>query len=108
MRTFWRSLWYEQDGDLNPGWFLFLFYSAVGGVGCLAALVVAVANPAAGALLIPAALGFIAFAMLTTAVIVVPIARAKLLAPHIGKATEAIKVQPPYPEMDVNERGDGD
>jgi hypothetical protein len=44
------------------------------------------------------------------AIIKVPIDRARLLAPALPKAMGALgaAVQPPFPGMDVNERGEDD
>lgn len=101
------TLWHEKDGDFNPGWALFVGFAVLGALLCLGAGVVAVLNPKAWLALV-AALSFVAFAMLCTAMIVVPIARAKLMAPALKEAAGSIAkaVQPPYPGMDYDERGD--
>ena len=83
------TLWHEKDGDFNPGWALFVGFAVLGAVLCVGAAVVAVINPKAWLALV-AALSFVAFAMLCTAMIVVPIARAKLMAPALGKAAAGI------------------
>lgn len=84
-----NPLLFEKDGAFNPGWLLFIIFSALGALISLGALVVALnaegAWPAA-----VAALSFVAFAMLCTAVIVVPIARAKLLAPALKESAAGI------------------
>jgi len=77
-RTERTPLLYEKDGDFNPGWALFIAFSVLGALVCLAAIVALVRKPEAWGLG-AAVLGFISFAMLATALIVVPIARAKLL-----------------------------
>lgn len=101
------TLWHEKDGDFNPGWALFIGFSALGAVVSLAATVVALLHEKAWPAAV-AALCFIAFAMLCTAIIVVPIARAKLMAPALKTAAGSIAktIQPPYPGMDYDERGD--
>jgi amino acid transporter len=86
-----NALLFEKDGDFNPGWLLFILFSALGAgisVGCL---IVAMQNEKAWPALI-AGLSFVAFAMLCTAIIVVPVSRAKLLANgrNVGKAVSAI------------------
>lgn len=75
-------LLFEKDGDFNPGWMLFILFAAVGIVGSAVACVVALRHQQAWPAAI-AALAFVATAMCITAVIVVPIARAKLLAPGV-------------------------
>lgn len=103
-----NPLFFEQDGDFNPGWALFMAFSVVGLLASAAIMVVAYTNPKVAYVAI-AALSFIAFAMLCTAIIVVPIARAKLLAPALPEAVKAISaVTPPYPGMDVREGDPGD
>lgn len=101
------TLLHEKDGDFNPGWALFIGFSALGALGSIAAFAVALLNQKAWPAAV-AALCFIAFAMLCTAIIVVPLARAKLMAPALTKAAGSIAqtVQPPYPGMDYDERGD--
>lgn len=98
------TLWHEKDGDFNPGWALFIGFSALGAVISLAATVVALRNEKAWPAAV-AALSFIAFAMLCTAIIVVPLARAKLMAPALKSAASSISkvVQPPFPGMDQDE-----
>lgn len=73
-----NPLLFEADGDFNPGWLLFIVFSALGALMAAAAAVVAVLHEASWPALV-AGLSFIAFAMLCTAIIVVPIAKAKLL-----------------------------
>lgn len=75
-------LLFERDGDFNPGWALFILFAVVGIVGSTVACVVALRHQQAWPAAI-AALVFVATAMCITAVIVVPIARAKLLAPGV-------------------------
>jgi len=101
------TLWHEKDGDFNPGWALFIGFAVLGAILCLGAGVVAVLNPKAWPALV-AALSFVAFAMLCTAIIVVPIARAKLLAPALKEAAGGISkaVAPPFPGMDFDEGDD--
>ncbi len=102
-----NPLFFEKDGDYNPGWALFIGFAVLGGILCLGAGVVAAVNPKAWPVLV-AALSFVAFAMLCTAIIVVPIARAKLMAPALKEAAGSIAktAAPPYPGMDFDERGD--
>lgn len=83
------TLWHEKDGDFNPGWALFIGFSVLGAVGSLAAFAVALLHKEAWPAAV-AALCFIAFAMLCTAIIVVPIARAKLMAPALKSAAGSI------------------
>lgn len=98
-------LLFEKSGEFNPGWLLFICFSALGAGLCIGALVVALKNGAAWPAVI-AALSFTAFAMLCTAMIVVPIARAKLLAPALKDAAGAIaKCAAPFPGMDADESG---
>lgn len=102
-----NPLFFEADGDFNPGWALFIAFSALGALGSVAAFGVALLHDRAWPAAV-AALSFIAFAMLCTAIIVVPIARAKLLAPALKEAAGGISkaVAPPFPGMDFDERGD--
>ena len=102
------TLFHEKDGDFNPGWALFIGFSALGAMGSLASFIVAFVNDKAWPAAV-AGLCFIAFAMLCTAIVVVPIARAKLLAPALKEAAGSIAktVAPPYPDMDFDE-GDDD
>ena len=73
-----NALFFEADGDFNPGWALFIQFSEIGALASVAAGVATIINPEAWPALV-AALSFLAFAMLCTAIIVVPIAKAKLL-----------------------------
>jgi hypothetical protein len=82
-------LLYEKDGDFNPGWLLFIVFAAAGLLGSAVACMVALRNERAWPAAV-AAMIFCATAMLITAVIVVPIARAKLLAPSIGAGMRAM------------------
>jgi hypothetical protein len=102
-----NPLFFESDGDFNPGWALFIAFSLLGAVGSVGAFIIAAINDKAWPAAV-AALSFIAFAMLCTAIIVVPIARAKLLAPALKEAAGGISrsVAPPFPGMDYDERGD--
>lgn len=102
-----NPLFFESDGDFNPGWALFIAFSILGVLGSAGALIIAALNDKAWPAAI-AALSFIAFAMLCTAIIVVPIARAKLLAPALKEAAGGISsaVAPPFAGMDHDERGD--
>jgi hypothetical protein len=104
-----NPLFFESDGDFNPGWLLFIAFSALGAFGSVAAFGIAIINDKAWPAAV-AALSFIAFAMLCTAIIVVPIARAKLLAPALKEAAGGISkaVGQPFPGMDFDERGDAD
>lgn len=90
MRPFLESLFWESDGDFNPGWAIFMAAAAFGAAICLVLAVAALRDPKAwpGGV---AALAFLVSVMLIAAVIVVPIARAKLLAPHIGTAVKGIR-----------------
>lgn len=72
-----NPLIYESDGDFNPGWILFIVFSILGALISIGA--VAVSFLIGSATPVIAALSFISFAMICTAAIVVPIARAKLL-----------------------------
>jgi hypothetical protein len=83
------TLWHEKDGDFNPGWALFIGFSLLGAVGSVVTFIVAIINEKAWMAAV-AGLTFIAFAMLCTAIIVVPIARAKLMAPALAKAAGSI------------------
>lgn len=83
------TLWHEKDGDFNPGWALFIGFSILGAIGSVCTFIVAFANEKAW-LAAVAGLTFIAFAMLCTAIIVVPLARAKLMAPALTKAAGSI------------------
>lgn len=83
------TLWHEKDGDFNPGWALFIGFSILGAIGSLCSFAVAFVNDKAW-LAAVAGLTFIAFAMLCTAIIVVPLARAKLMAPALTKASGSI------------------
>jgi len=74
-----NPLLYESDGSFNPGWLLFIAFSLAGLAGAAAAVAVALREAKAWPAAI-AALVFLSVAMLITAIIVVPIARAKLLA----------------------------
>jgi hypothetical protein len=84
-----NPLLFETDGSFNPGWALFILFSGLGALGSVVAFLVAIANEKAWMVVI-AAFSFIAFAMLCTAIIVVPIAKAKLLAPALPAAVKAI------------------
>ena len=83
------TLFHERDGDFNPGWALFIGFSLLGAVGSVVTFVVALTVEKAW-LAVVAGLSFIAFAMLCTAMIVVPLARAKLMAPALTKAAWSI------------------
>lgn len=83
------TLWHEKDGDFNPGWALFIGFSILGAIGSVCTFIVAFVNEKAW-LAAVAGLTFIAFAMLCTAIIVVPIARAKLLQAALAKASGGI------------------
>lgn len=83
------TLWHEKDGDFNPGWALFIGFAILGAIGSLCSFAVAFLNEKAW-LAVVAGLSFIAFAMLCTAMIVVPLARAKLLSPALTKAAGGI------------------
>ena len=83
------TLWHEKDGDFNPGWALFIGFSILGAIGSLCAFAVALLNEKAW-LAAVAGLAFIAFAMLCTAFIVVPLGRAKLMAPALKAAAGGI------------------
>lgn len=101
------TLWHEKDGDFNPGWALFIGFSILGATGSVCTFIVAFVNEKAW-LAAVAGLTFIAFAMLCTAIIVVPLARAKLMAPALTKAAGSIAdvATPPYPGMDQYEGDD--
>ncbi len=90
MRAFLRSLFWEADGDFNPGWAIFMAAAGLGSVVCVVLCVAALKDPKAWPAGV-AALAFLVSVMLIAAVIVVPIARAKLLAPHIGTAVKGIR-----------------
>lgn len=74
------SLLHEKDGDFNPGWLVFLVFAGLGVALNVAAIVVAVAAPEKAWPLVVAAMVHTVLVMIVTAIIVVPIARAKLLA----------------------------
>lgn len=90
MRSFWESLLWEADGDFNPGWAIFLLAALIGIVVCVVLCIAALQDPKAWPAGV-AALAFLVSVMLIAAVIVVPIARAKLLAPHIGAAVKGLR-----------------
>ena len=99
-----KGTWlYTRDGDLDPLW-LFLGAHLLLGV-----VLVAVAAFHGGQAFL-AALAYNAVSVLALAIIKVPIDRARLLAPALPKAMGALgaAVQPPFPGMDVNERGEED
>jgi hypothetical protein len=99
-----KGTWlYTKDGDLDPLW-LFLGAHLLLGV-----VLVAVAAFHGGQAFL-AALAYNAVSVLALAIIKVPIDRARLLAPALPKAMGALSaaVQPPFPGMDVNERGEED
>lgn len=89
MRRLRDALLFEKDGDFNPGWALFILFACAGLVGSGVAVVVALRHAEAWPAAV-AALVFTATAMCITAVIVVPIARAKLLAPGIPAGLRAL------------------
>lgn len=101
------TLWHEKDGDFNPGWALFIGFSALGAIGSLASFIVAFLNDKAWPAAV-AGLCFIAFAMLCTAIVVVPIARAKLLAPALKEAAGSIAKTVPSSPFVANEWEQGD
>lgn len=82
-------LLFEKDGDFNPGWLLFIVFACSGLVASAVACVVALRHQQAWPAAI-AALVFVATAMCITAIIVVPIARAKLLAPGVAAGMRAM------------------
>ncbi len=82
-------LLFEKDGDFNPGWLLFIVFAGFGLIASAIACVVALRHQQAWPAAI-AALVFTATAMIITAVIVVPIARAKLLAPGVTAGMRAM------------------
>lgn len=90
MRAFLVSLFWEADGDFNPGWAIFMAAAALGACVCVVLGIAALKDPKAWPAGV-AALAFLVSVMLIAAVIVVPIARAKLLAPHIGAAVKGIR-----------------
>jgi hypothetical protein len=99
-----RGTWlYTRDGDLDPLW-LFL------GAHLLLGVILVAAAAWHGGQAFLAALAYNAVSVLALAIIKVPIDRARLLAPALPKAMGALSaaVQPPFPGMDVNERGEED
>lgn len=90
MRPFFESLFWEADGDFNPGWAIFMAAAGLGALVCIVLGIAALREPKAWPAGV-AALAFLVSVMLIAAVIVVPIARAKLLAPHIGTAVKGIR-----------------
>jgi len=74
-----NPLLFEADGDFNPGWLLFIVFAGLGALMSAATAIVAMLHQEAWPAIV-AGLSFVAFAMLCTAMIVVPIARAKLLS----------------------------
>lgn len=95
-----RGSWlYTKTGELDPLW-LFLGAHLLLGVG-----LVAVAAWHGGRAFL-AALAYNAVSILTLAIIKVPIDRARLLAPALPKAMDALQaaVAPPFPGMDRDER----
>ena len=101
-----HPLLFEADGDFNPGWLLFIIFSALGAIGCGAAFTVALLDAKAWPAIV-AAFSFLAFAMLCTAIIVVPIARAKLLAPALKAAAAGVS-QVGGGDFQAHEWTDGD
>jgi hypothetical protein len=90
MRPFLESLLWEADGDFNPGWAIFIAAFAFGAFVSFALGVAVLREPKSWPAGV-AVLAFLVSVMLIAAVIVVPIARAKLLAPHIGAAVKGIR-----------------
>lgn len=100
-----NPLLFERSGDFNPGWLIFVVFSALGAGISVGALVAALRNASAWPAAI-AALSFVAFVMLCTAIMVVPIARAKLLAPALKDSVAGIaRAAAPFPGMDQAEDG---
>lgn len=104
------TLWHEKDGDLNPGWAIIIWYALILGTGLniatiAAALVNPKAWPALGAVMI-----FDVLVIVAAAIGVYKLGRAKLIANSkvlaAGVKGIAGAVQPPYPGMDYDERGD--
>lgn len=90
---------YTKNGDLDPLW---LFLAAHLALGVLLVLIAAFYGGKA----FLAALAYNAVSVLTLAVIKVPIDRARLLAPALPKAMQALQsaVAPPFAGMDHNEQ----
>ena len=84
-----NPLLFERSGAFNPGWLFYMIYATIGVGACCLAMVVAYRNPAAWPLVI-AALSFVAFGMLSTAIMVISLARAKLIAPALKEAVTGI------------------
>jgi len=104
------TLWHEKDGDLNPGWAIIIWYALILGTALNAATIGAAllnpkAWPALGALMI-----FDVLVIVAAAIGVYKLGRAKLIANSkvLAMGVKAIGevVQPPYPGMDYDERGD--
>ena len=96
-----RGSWlYTQAGDLDPLW-LFL------GAHLVLGLLLVVGALFYGQRAVLAALAYNAVSILILAIIKVPIDRARLLAPALPKAMDALgaAVQPPFPGMDYREKG---
>lgn len=74
-----NPLLFERDGAFNPGWLLFIEFSQLGAACIVVAIMAAAKSPEAWPAIV-AAISFLAFAMLCTAIIVVPLGRAKILA----------------------------
>ena len=99
-----RGSWlHTKDGDLDPLWLFLGAHLALG-------VVLVVAAVFHGKQAFVAGLTYNAVSVLILAVIKVPIDRARLLAPALPKAMGALQsaVTPPFPGMDVRERGDDD
>lgn len=104
------TLWHEKDGDFNPGWGIIVWYALCLGTGLnVGALAVAIANtkawPVLGAVMI-----FDVLVIVAAAIGVYTLGRAKLIANSkvLSAGVKGIgnAVQPPYPGMDYDERGD--
>jgi hypothetical protein len=99
-----RGTWlYTRDGELDPLWLFLALHLALGVV-----LVVAAVFHGKQAFL--AALSYNAVTVLLLAIIKVPIDRARLLAPALPKAMNALgaAVAPPFAGMDQDEQGPDD
>ena len=85
----WHDLYMDDNGDLNPGLFLFLVYSFLG-IGlvivcCAAVIIDVVAWPA-----LLGAMTFVLMAMLVMGIWVLPVAKGKLLAPALQSGAGSI------------------
>ncbi len=86
---------FERDGDFNPGWLLMVLFCTVGAIGAIISFLEAVFHPAHDVLTIALGFSFVIVGMLLIAIIVVPLAKAKLLSPVLDHAVHEIAPRGP-------------